>query len=76
MLFRSYYLPASEGGHLEDVRAIVEDLLARTQARRLAGPRLIRSAIADLARGDQLAAAGDVKGAYDAYAEAYRALVR
>jgi hypothetical protein len=69
------YLPEAEGGYLEAVRAVVDDVIARHQALGLPRARLAR-AVAAFNRGDEAAAAGNYRRAFDGYAEAYQLVVR
>ena len=62
-----FMTPASKGGHLELVRAIVFETI-----RNLTGAT-IAQANATLASGDALLAAGKYKAAYAAYRKAYKA---
>jgi hypothetical protein len=66
-----YSTTASAGGLLDRVRAIVADVLARSPAGNDAdrAQRLV-------AEGDAASSAGDYRGAFKKYAEAYRALNR
>lgn len=64
-----FFLPIAKGGHLEDVRAIV------TSVAQAIGASPDRPAVDRLlAKGNALLAAGDYRGAYDAFADAYRLL--
>jgi len=68
----SYELPASAGGQLDKVRAIV----AQTITNVLAAGGSVGSAQSLLAQGDQQKAAGQFKSAYDSYRKAYQLAAR
>ena len=68
----SYELPASAGGQLDKVRAIV----AQTITSVLAAGGNVGTAQTVLAQGDQQKAAGQFKAAYDSYRKAYQLAAR
>ena len=68
----SYELPASAGGQLDKVRAIV----AQTITSVLAAGGSVGTAQAVFAQGDQQKAAGQFKAAYDSYRKAYQLAAR
>jgi len=68
----SYELPASAGGQLDKVRAIV----AQTITSVLAAGGSVGTAQTFFAQGDQQKAAGQFKAAYDSYRKAYQVAAR
>jgi hypothetical protein len=68
----SYELPASAGGQLDKVRAIV----AQTITSVLAAGGIVGNAQSLLTLGDQQKAAGQFKAAYDSYRKAYQLAAR
>jgi len=66
-----FYLPSAFGGVLELVREIVVEAIVQNQAAGID----VGNAATSLASGDADYAAGDWKGAYDEYQQAYRMVV-
>jgi len=66
-----FYLPAAFGGRLELMREIVVEAIVQNQAAGID----VGGAPASVAQGDVHYAAGEWKGAYDEYQQAYRTVV-
>ena len=66
-----FYLPAAFGGRLELVREIVVEAIVQNQAAGID----VGGAPQSVAQGHADYAAGDWKGAYDEYQQAYRTVV-
>jgi hypothetical protein len=69
-----FELPASQGGYLEYVRAIVADSMAKGQS--LIPALSYSAAVAALAQGDNYYAANSFKLAYGSYRKAYTAVAQ
>lgn len=68
----TFQLPASQGGSLDEVRAIVAETIANMRAAGLS----VNNADTEFRRADAASAVGDYKGAYAKYRTAYREAIR
>lgn len=68
----TYFIPASDGGLLDDARTVVVETIASMRAAGMS----VNNADAELLRGDIAYSASDYKGAYERYRSAYQEAVR